>query len=115
MQEALQEDIGDGDHTTLSSIPFDTLGKAQLLIKQDGIIAGVEIAQKIFHLNLPYYCIVNLLLDRMIYPEIIHYQLDPLLIASSLKANIDKCFPFEEFKNKIYNKDHDQIFLSEIN
>lgn len=73
------------------------------------------IAQKIFHLNLPYYCIVNLLLDRMIYPEIIHYQLDPILIASSLKANIDKCFPFEEFKNKIYNKDHDQIFLSEIN
>lgn len=42
------EDIGDGDHTTLSSIPDTAMGKQQLIIKEDGIIAGIEIAKKIF-------------------------------------------------------------------
>lgn len=46
---AFMEDIGDGDHTTLSSIPEDAKGKVQLLIKEEGIIAGVEIAEKVFH------------------------------------------------------------------
>lgn len=45
---ALKEDIGDGDHSTLSCIPRDARGKAVLKIKQDGIIAGVEVAEKIF-------------------------------------------------------------------
>jgi nicotinate-nucleotide pyrophosphorylase (carboxylating) len=45
---ALSEDIGDGDHSTLSSIPADTKGKAVLKIKQDGMLAGVDIARKIF-------------------------------------------------------------------
>ncbi len=39
------EDIGDGDHTSLSSIPADTMGCSQLIIKEDGILAGVEVAQ----------------------------------------------------------------------
>lgn len=43
------EDIGDGDHTTLSSIPATAIGKSQLIIKEDGILAGVEIARQIFH------------------------------------------------------------------
>ena len=42
------EDIGDGDHTTLSCIPATAIGKSQLIIKEDGIIAGVEVARKIF-------------------------------------------------------------------
>ncbi len=42
------EDIGDGDHTTLSCIPVTAIGKSQLIIKEDGIIAGVEVARKIF-------------------------------------------------------------------
>ncbi len=42
------EDIGDGDHTTLSCIPADALGKSQLIVKDDGVIAGVEVARKIF-------------------------------------------------------------------
>ncbi|OJV38880.1 MAG: nicotinate-nucleotide diphosphorylase (carboxylating) [Bacteroidales bacterium 36-12] len=42
------EDIGDGDHTTLSSIPDSATGKSQLIIKEDGILAGVEVARKIF-------------------------------------------------------------------
>jgi nicotinate-nucleotide pyrophosphorylase (carboxylating) len=42
------EDIGDGDHTTLSCIPASAIGKSQLIIKEDGIIAGIEVARKIF-------------------------------------------------------------------
>ena len=40
------EDIGDGDHTTLCCIPEDAMGKSHLLIKEDGILAGVEIAKE---------------------------------------------------------------------
>lgn len=46
---ALNEDIGDGDHTSLSCIPFDAVGKMKLLVKEEGIIAGVERARQIFH------------------------------------------------------------------
>lgn len=46
---ALQEDIGTGDHSTLASIAPDTQGKAVLKIKENGILAGVELAQEIFH------------------------------------------------------------------
>lgn len=42
------EDIGDGDHTTLCCIPEDAIGKSHLLIKEDGILAGVEIAKEVF-------------------------------------------------------------------
>ena len=43
------EDIGDGDHTTLCCIPADAMGKSHLLIKEDGILAGVEVAKEVFH------------------------------------------------------------------
>ncbi len=46
---AVKEDIGDGDHSTLSCIPGNVRGKAKLLVKEDGIIAGVEIAKRIFY------------------------------------------------------------------
>ena len=46
---AFAEDIGDGDHTTLCSIPETAFGKARLLIKEEGILAGVEVARTIFH------------------------------------------------------------------
>ena len=39
------EDIGDGDHTTLCCIPADAMGESKLLVKQPGIIAGVEVAK----------------------------------------------------------------------
>ena len=42
------EDIGDGDHTTICCIPEDAMGKSHLLIKEDGILAGVEIAKEVF-------------------------------------------------------------------
>ena len=44
---ALKEDIGSGDHSTLSCIPQDKMGKAELKIKQDGILAGMEVAKMI--------------------------------------------------------------------
>ena len=45
---AFAEDIGDGDHTTLWCIPEDAMGKSHLLIKEDGILAGVEVAKRVF-------------------------------------------------------------------
>ena len=45
---AFAEDIGDGDHTTLCCIPEDAMGKSRLLIKEEGILAGVEVAKKVF-------------------------------------------------------------------
>jgi nicotinate-nucleotide pyrophosphorylase (carboxylating) len=50
---ALQEDVGDGDHSTLSCIPLGARGKAVLHIKQDGILAGMEIAEKILKIKEP--------------------------------------------------------------
>lgn len=48
IDEAFAEDVGEGDHSTLSCIPGKARGKAVLKIKQDGILAGIEIAEKIF-------------------------------------------------------------------
>jgi nicotinate-nucleotide pyrophosphorylase (carboxylating) len=47
--QALQEDVGEGDHTSLSTIDADAVGTARLLIKEEGILAGVEEAIEIFH------------------------------------------------------------------
>jgi len=46
--KTLREDIGEGDHTSLSTIPLQATGQARLLIKEDGVLAGVSIAQKVF-------------------------------------------------------------------
>lgn len=45
---AFAEDVGDGDHTTLSTIPADARGRQRLIVKEEGILAGVEIARKVF-------------------------------------------------------------------
>lgn len=45
---ALKEDLGDGDHTSLATIPLNTKGKARLLVKEPAVLAGVEMAQKIY-------------------------------------------------------------------
>lgn len=49
VDNALNEDIGDGDHTSLATVPENAKGKAQLIVKEDGILAGVELAEIIFH------------------------------------------------------------------
>ena len=46
---SFSEDIGDGDHTTLCCIPEDAMGQSKLLIKEEGILAGIRIAKEIFH------------------------------------------------------------------
>ncbi|MDE6095715.1 MAG: carboxylating nicotinate-nucleotide diphosphorylase [Muribaculaceae bacterium] len=46
---AFAEDIGDGDHTTLSTIPADAMGRSRLIIKESGILAGVKEAEKVLH------------------------------------------------------------------
>ena len=48
IQSALREDIGEGDHTSLSTVPADALGTAELKVKDRGVLAGVELAQAIF-------------------------------------------------------------------
>jgi nicotinate-nucleotide pyrophosphorylase (carboxylating) len=53
IKSALAEDIGDGDHSTLSCIPADARGKAVLKIKQDGILAGMEVAAAVFRYKEP--------------------------------------------------------------
>ncbi len=58
IQTAMAEDLGDGDHSTLAVIPSDVRGMAVLKIKQDGILAGVEVAEKIFK-----YCEPGVVLD----------------------------------------------------
>lgn len=45
---AIREDIGDGDHTSLATIPADARGRMRLLVKQEGIIAGIEVAEMVF-------------------------------------------------------------------
>lgn len=47
---SLKEDVGDGDHTSLATIPADAVGKAKLLVKDYGVLAGVELAAEIFHI-----------------------------------------------------------------
>ncbi len=49
IKNAIAEDVGDGDHTSLSTIPAGTQGKAKLIVKEDGILAGVELALEIFN------------------------------------------------------------------
>lgn len=49
ISNAIREDVGDGDHSSLACIPASAQGKAKLLVKDEGIIAGVELAKMIFH------------------------------------------------------------------
>jgi len=53
IKEALYEDIRDGDHTSLACVPANAFGTAKLLVKDHGVIAGVEIARKIFEYAVP--------------------------------------------------------------
>lgn len=48
VDQAIQEDVQEGDHTTLASLPEDKLGEAKLLVKDDGIVSGVEVGVEIF-------------------------------------------------------------------
>ncbi len=53
IDEALMEDVGEGDHSTLATIPLDARGKAVLKIKEQGVLAGMDVAEKIFRYKDP--------------------------------------------------------------
>ena len=53
IQNALREDIGDGDHSTLSCVPENATGVAKLLVKGEGVMAGIELAKRIFEMYDP--------------------------------------------------------------
>lgn len=48
IRKALEEDLGNGDHTSLATIPAEAMGKSKLLIKEEGVLAGVEIAKEVY-------------------------------------------------------------------
>ena len=63
IREALMEDIGDGDHTSLACINSDSKSRAKLIVKDNGIIAGIEIAKKVFEIYDPSLKIEQILND----------------------------------------------------
>lgn len=63
IERALMEDIGEGDHSTLACVPQDAKGKAKLLVKEHGIIAGIDLAVLIFHRFDPTLKVTQLLND----------------------------------------------------
>jgi nicotinate-nucleotide pyrophosphorylase (carboxylating) len=63
ISDALKEDIGSGDHTTFACIPPDAMGKAVLLVKQEGVIAGIQVASNVFKSFDPSLCLEVLITD----------------------------------------------------
>jgi nicotinate-nucleotide pyrophosphorylase (carboxylating) len=62
IRQALAEDIGDGDHTSLASIPAKVTGSAQMIIKENGIVAGIDVALKVFH-QVDSYLVIKILMQ----------------------------------------------------
>lgn len=93
IKQWFDEDIGDGDHTSLSSIPADAMGRSQLIVKEDGIIAGIEVAKKVFAAFDPTLKMTQLLHDgdRVKYGDIAFYvdgKVLSLLQTERLMLNI---------------------------
>ena len=53
IRNALQEDIGTGDFSTLSCVPKEAKGSAQLIVKENGVLAGIEVAKRIYEIYDP--------------------------------------------------------------
>ncbi len=89
---AIREDIGDGDHTSLSCIPADATGKAKLLVKDEGVIAGVEFAKMVFAYVDPSLKVETLINDgeEVTYGDIVFYvsgKSQSILMAERLVLN----------------------------
>lgn len=89
---AIREDIGDGDHTSLSCIPADAKGKAKLLVKDEGVIAGVEFAKMVFNYVDPELEVETLINDgeEVKYGDIVFYvsgKSQSILMAERLVLN----------------------------
>lgn len=63
IENAIREDVGDGDHSSLACIPEETMGKAKLLVKDEGIIGGIEFAKQVFEYVDPNLKIETLIAD----------------------------------------------------
>ncbi len=63
IKRAIEEDLGDGDHTSLACIPADAQGKAKLIVKENGVLAGIEIAKMVFNQINPTLIVETLLQD----------------------------------------------------
>lgn len=90
---ALAEDTGDGDHSSLASIPSDATGRARLIIKEEGIISGLRVAREVFTTADPSLT-VDILLhdgDRVKYGDIaltVSGRVQPILRAERIVLNI---------------------------
>jgi nicotinate-nucleotide pyrophosphorylase (carboxylating) len=77
LRRALMEDLGDGDHTTLSTIPATAQGKARLLVKESGILAGTDMAKRVFELVDPNLQFTQVLTDgTAISPGLVAFYLE---------------------------------------
>ena len=93
---AFAEDIGDGDHTTLCCIPESETGESKLLIKQEGIIAGVEIAKQVFRRFDPELEVEADYLHTPSAQSFLHPVASPLAVGETDGVRLvpnDKCFP----------------------
>jgi nicotinate-nucleotide pyrophosphorylase (carboxylating) len=90
---AIREDVGDGDHSSLSTIPREAKGKAILKIKDIGVLAGVSVAEKIFHILDPH-CSLNIYRkdgDNMVFGDIafdMHANIHTILKGERLVLNV---------------------------
>ena len=85
IDEAIREDVGDGDHSSLACIPSEAKGKAQLLVKENGILAGIDIALRIFNKVDPF-----LLVETKIKDGTPVFEGDVALYVSGSKQSILK-------------------------
>lgn len=93
VQLALREDVGEGDHTSLSCLPIDKDGEAKLLVKEDGVIAGVNVAEKIFTLVDPALKVNLLIADGSVVQVgdvvlSVHGKIHSILKAERLVLNV---------------------------
>ena len=107
---ALEEDLGDGDHTSLACIPSDAEGKAKLLVKDNGILAGVEVARAVFSKVDPELCFQVLIEDgtKVEYGNIAFYvsgSSQSILKGERLALNLmQRMSGIATFTNTVANK-----------
>ena len=111
---AIREDIGDGDHSSLSCIPHDERGRMKLLVKQEGILAGVEVAQRVLKRLDPEVKFEQLLEDgaRIKPGDIAFYvegRLISLLQAERILLNIMQRMSGVATQTAIYVKEHEGL------
>jgi nicotinate-nucleotide pyrophosphorylase (carboxylating) len=109
ISNAIREDVGDGDYSSLACIPSSALGKAKLLVKEDGIIAGVEMAKRIFS-----YVDINLRVETFIndgahvkYGDVVFYvsgSSQSILKAERLVLNVMQRMSAIATKTKAFAK-----------